>query len=136
MTTYNQLQSVQALQAYYDNELRSKHLRDMLSDATRNASLTTDFSGGDLIMDTTHTKLDQKALDLLNDVAKETKIFEKIEAFSKGEKINNTEGRSVLHTALRRKAGDSLVVNGTDVVADVHAVNARIAAFTKAIREG
>ena len=136
MTTYNQLQSVQALQAYYDNDLKPKHLKELLSDASRNSALSTDFSGGNLILDCTHTKLDQKALELLDAVAQETKIFDKIQAFSRGDKINNTEGRSVLHTALRRKAGDSVVVNGVDVVADVHAVNGRIAQFTKAVREG
>ena len=44
----------------------------------------------------------------------------------KGDKINNTENRSVLHTALRRPATDSLVVDGVDVVKEVHAVNKRI----------
>ena len=69
MSTYDQLQSVQALKAYYDNELQSKHLKDLLQDSARNSSLSTDFSGGNLILDCTHTKLDQKALELLEAVA-------------------------------------------------------------------
>jgi len=55
---------------------------------------------------------------------------------ARGDKINNTEGRSVLHMALRKQPGDSLEVDGKDVVKDVHEVNARIAEFSKNVREG
>jgi glucose-6-phosphate isomerase len=53
-----------------------------------------------------------------------------------GEKINNTEGRSVLHVALRKPAGESLVVDGKDVVADVHSVNGKIKEFSNKVRSG
>lgn len=69
-------------------------------------------------------------------MADETKIFEKIQAMAKGEKINNTEGRSVLHVALRKQQGETLEVDGKDVVKDVHEVNARIADFSKKVRDG
>lgn len=53
-----------------------------------------------------------------------------------GEKINNTEGRSVLHTALRKPKTDSLTINGTDVVKDVHDTLDRIAGFSAKVRTG
>jgi glucose-6-phosphate isomerase len=62
--------------------------------------------------------------------------LDKIQALARGDKINNTEGRSVLHVALRKQAGETLEVDGTDVVKDVHAVNARIAEFSKSVRDG
>jgi glucose-6-phosphate isomerase len=54
----------------------------------------------------------------------------------KGEKINNTEGRSVLHVALRKPKEDSLVVDGKDVVKDVHEVLSRIEDFSNKVRSG
>jgi glucose-6-phosphate isomerase len=54
----------------------------------------------------------------------------------KGEKINNTEGRSVLHVALRKSKEDSLVVDGKDVVKDVHEVLSRIEDFSNKVRSG
>lgn len=87
-------------------------------------------------MDCTHTKLDTKGLDLLKAVADETKVFAQIQSMFKGEIINNTEKRSVLHTALRRPKTDSLEVGGTDVVKDVHTVLEQIKSFSDKVRDG
>ena len=105
-----------------------------MQDTARNEQLVTESNG--FIFDATHTKLDPKALELLQKVADESKIFDKIQSMLKGDKINNTEGRSVLHMALRKQEGETLEVDGKDVVKDVHEVNARIAAFSKSVREG
>jgi glucose-6-phosphate isomerase len=75
-------------------------------------------------------------MDLLKDVVEETNVHAKVQQMFNGDKINTTEGRSVLHVALRKPAGESLNVGGTDVVANVHAVNSRIKAFTDKIRSG
>lgn len=88
------------------------------------------------MLDFTHTKLDAEAYQLLGKVAEETKVFDKIRAMFAGEKINNTEGRSVLHVALRKPKTDSLTVGDTDVVKDVHDVLDRISAFSAKVRDG
>lgn len=75
-----------------------------------------------MILDTTHEKVDLQAIELLGGVAQECKVYEKIDKMFAGDKINPTEGRSVLHTALRREASESVVVDGKNVVEDVHKV--------------
>jgi glucose-6-phosphate isomerase len=73
---------------------------------------------------------------LLIDVANECQLSQKIKALFAGDKINNTEGRSVLHVALRKPVGESLIVDGTDVVSDVHQVLNSISTFSASVRSG
>ena len=134
MATFDKLESVKTLKAYYDDSLSKQHLKSLLDQANRNAVLKVEWSS--IILDATHTKLDLTALKHLEKVAEETRVFEKIGAMMAGEKINNTEGRSVLHVALRKPKGDSLIVDGKDVVADVHSVLDRIEKFSSAVRSG
>ena len=75
-------------------------MKTLLFDEDRNQLLRTDLSD-QLILDFTHEKLDTQAFYKLLAVAQEVKISEKIEAMFRGDKINNTEKRSVLHVALR-----------------------------------
>ena len=70
------------------------------------------------------------------EVAKECKVLDKVKAMFSGEKINNTEKRSVLHVALRKTVDDKLEVDGKDVVADVHMVNMKIQHFSEQVRSG
>ena len=136
MTTYNNLKSVTELRDYYNNELAGKHLKDLLADSDRNAALRTHSESSNLYFDYTHAKLDAKSLDLLKAVADETQVFSKVKAMFSGEKINPTENRSVLHVALRMPEGQSLEVDGKDVLAEVHEVNRRIADFSNKVRSG
>lgn len=87
-------------------------------------------------MDCTHEKIDLQGMEMLKAVAVETKITEKLQKMFAGEKLNNTEGRSVLHPALRKDKADSLVVDGVDVVKDVHEVLDRIKEFSDKVRNG
>jgi len=135
-TTFDKLESVKALKTHYDTELSKTHLKTMLTDEARNTMLRSESQKQDFVIDYSHCKIDQTQVDGLKKLADETKIFDKITQMFKGEKINNTEGRSVLHTALRKEKTDSLVVDGTDVVKDVHEVNERIQAFTNKVRDG
>ena len=112
------------------------HLKELLGDSKRNAALRTESSEGKFIFDATHTKIDQAGLEHLKKVAEETQLFSKIESMMKGEKINNTEGRNVLHTALRRPKEDILMVGDKDVVKDVHVVLDQIKAFSEKARNG
>ena len=82
MTTFDKLESIQALKQYYDTELAKTHLKTLLQDTQRNEMLVTECPG--FIFDATHTKLDPKALELLQKVADETKIFDKIQAMASG----------------------------------------------------
>jgi len=111
-------------------------LKQLLGDSKRNAALRTDCSEGKFIFDATHTKIDEAGLEHLQKVAEETQLFSKIESMMKGEKINNTEGRNVLHTALRRPKEDILMVGDKDVVKDVHEVLDRIKEFSEKVRNG
>ncbi|MDP9801450.1 glucose-6-phosphate isomerase [Arcanobacterium wilhelmae] len=94
------------------------------------------FTAGDLYVDLTKSYLTDEIVDALLKLAEEVDVDGKREAMYRGDVINVTEGRSVLHTALRRPREDSLEVAGRDVVADVHGVLDRIDAFAKKVRSG
>lgn len=104
------------------------------SDPGRAARFT--FTAGDLRVDLSKDYIDEEILAALVKLAKEVHVAQRRDAMFAGEHINVTEDRAVLHTALRRPATDHLVVDGQDVVADVHAVLARIYAFADKVRSG
>ncbi len=89
-----------------------------------------------LFLDYSKNRLDGRTLELLVQVARERGLEARRDAMFAGEKINNTEGRAVLHTALRAPRGAQLTVDGQDVNADVHAVLDRVKTFTDAVRSG
>ena len=136
MTTFDKLQSVTSLKSYYEQELSKVHLKDLLQDKARNDALRYDCATTNMIMDCTHTKMDAKCMEMLGQIATETKVFDKIQAMMAGQVINNTEKRCVLHPSLRKPKTESLVVNGTDVVKDVHAVLDQIKEFSNKVRDG
>lgn len=94
------------------------------------------FDAADLFVDLSKNLMTDQILDALKELAKETGVEAYRERMFNGEHINVTEDRAVLHTALRRPAGDSLVVDGQDTVADVHEVLDRIYAFADKVRSG
>jgi glucose-6-phosphate isomerase len=114
------------------NNLKQTHLRNLIADENRNSRCVLSFEN--LIFDFTHEKLDLETLDLLEKLAEERKVRLKFEQMFNGEKINITENRSVLHTALRRKAEDKLLVDGIDVVSDVHKVLHSIKKYSDQVR--
>ncbi|GAB3410320.1 glucose-6-phosphate isomerase [Massilia agilis] len=89
-----------------------------------------------LFLDYSKNRVDGRTLELLVGLARERGVEQRRDAMFAGEKINNTENRAVLHTALRAPRDAKLVVDGQDVIADVHAVLDRIKAFTNAVRGG
>lgn len=91
---------------------------------------------GDMRLDYAKTGIDATARDLLVDLFAATGVPAKRDAMFAGAKINETEGRAVLHVALRAPAGVRIDVDGQDVVAPIHAVKARMAAFADAVRSG
>jgi glucose-6-phosphate isomerase len=92
-------------------------------------------SGAGLTLDYSRQRVDDQVLAALAQVAADCDLDGKREAMFRGDRINVTEDRSVLHTALRRPRGDSLVVEGVDVVAEVHQVLDAMAAFATKIRD-
>lgn len=91
---------------------------------------------GELVADLSKNLITDEILDQLLALADETQVAHYREAMFAGEKINVTENRSVLHTALRRPASDSLEVDGQNVIADVHAELDKVFAFAEKVRSG
>ncbi|WP_293868842.1 glucose-6-phosphate isomerase [uncultured Alsobacter sp.] len=91
---------------------------------------------GDLMLDLSKTALDAQALELLVDLARAAKVEERRDLMLSGAPINTTEGRAVLHTALRNRSDGPVFVDGEDVMPDVRAVLAAMAEFATGIRTG
>ena len=104
------------------------------ADPDRATTLTR--TAGDLHVDLSKNFLDADVLEALVALADEVGLAERRAAMYAGERINVTENRSVLHTALRRPRTDSLVVDGVDVVVDVHEVLDKVYAFANKVRSG
>jgi glucose-6-phosphate isomerase len=112
-----------------------RHLRELFADDPgRVDALTT--TGADLVLDYSKNRITRDTVPLLVSLARRAGLPERIEAMFTGEHINTSEDRAVLHTALRLPADSSLTVDGQDVVADVHAVLAKMARFADAVRSG
>ena len=109
-------------------------LRAWLSDADRVQQLS--FSAGELHVDLSKNLVTTEVLDSLLDLAEQVGLEARRDAMLRGDRINVTENRSVLHTALRRPRGDSLTVEGTDVVVGVHEVLDKVYAFADKVRSG
>ena len=123
-----------ALGEHYE-KIRDTHLRDLFaSDQSRGERLTAEATG--LYLDYSKNRITDETLDLLTDLARQSGLRERIDAMFAGERINTTENRSVLHVALRMPRESSLLVDGTDVVAQVHDVLDRMAAFANRLRSG
>jgi glucose-6-phosphate isomerase len=111
------------------------HLRELFAqDPGRGERLTVEAEG--LFLDYSKHRVTDETLRLLVALARERGLGERIEAMFSGERINVTEDRSVLHVALRAPRQSSIVVDGVDVVKDVHAVLDRMAVFTDRVRSG
>ncbi|HXS43694.1 MAG TPA: hypothetical protein VN751_03625, partial [Solirubrobacteraceae bacterium] len=123
-----------ALEKHF-NEIRDVHLRDLFADdPTRGERLLAEGAG--LYLDYSKNRITDETVRLLLLLAAESGLAERTEAMFRGDRINTTENRSVLHVALRMPKGTSLVVDGVDVVADVHEVLDRMADFAERVRSG
>ncbi len=91
---------------------------------------------GDMVLDFSKTAIDAHALTLLIRLAETRGVARRRDAMFRGDPINATEGRAVLHAALRNRADTPVMVDGRDVMPDVNAVLARMAAFSEGVRSG
>jgi glucose-6-phosphate isomerase len=111
----------------------AEHIRDLLAgDPSRAQRYVVEGAG--LTLDYSRQRVNDDVIEALASLAEEIGLREAMAAMFRGDRINVTENRSVLHTALRRPKGDSLVVEGVDVVSDVHQVLDRMAAFADTVR--
>jgi glucose-6-phosphate isomerase len=123
-----------ALQAHHA-ELAPRHLRELFAeDPGRGERLTAEAVG--LYLDYSKHRVTDETLRLLVQLAEESGLPERINAMFRGEPINVSEHRSVLHVALRMPRDATLVLDGVDVVAEVHAVLDRMSVFADAVRSG
>ena len=124
----------QALTAHH-GQIGSVHLRTLFADdAGRGERLAIEAAG--LYLDYSKNRVTDETLALLAALAAERGVRERTAEMFRGDVINTTEKRSVLHVALRMPKGETLMVDGRDVVADVHAVLDRMIAFAEAVRSG
>ncbi|MDT3396059.1 glucose-6-phosphate isomerase [Streptomyces sp. B1866] len=133
-TRLDQLPEWRAL-AKHREELGETHLRELFAgDPDRGRRFT--LQVGDLYVDYSKHLVTDRTLALLRELARATSVAELRDAMFRGEKINTTEGRAVLHTALRAPRSASVLVDGEDVVPGVHSVLDRLAAFAERVRSG
>ncbi|MBV9918496.1 MAG: glucose-6-phosphate isomerase [Solirubrobacterales bacterium] len=122
------------LEAHY-RQLSGLHLRDLFdSDPQRGTRLTAEATG--LYLDYSKHRITEETISLLVALAEEVGLRERTEAMFRGEHINVTENRAVLHTALRLPRDAALEVDGKDVVREVHDVLDRMASFSDRVRSG
>ncbi|MCA0455948.1 MAG: glucose-6-phosphate isomerase [Chloroflexi bacterium] len=115
--------------------IRNVQMRDLFAaepDRFNRFSLKLD----DILFDFSKNRIKSETLKLLLDLAKEAKLSEKIEAMFTGEKINRTENRAVLHTALRNRSNTPILVDGVDVMPEVNRVLAKMRTFSDQVRSG
>jgi glucose-6-phosphate isomerase len=123
-----------ALEAHYA-EVAGLHLRELFAaDPERGTRLTAEAAG--LYLDYSKHRITDETIPLLVGLAEDVGLRERIDAMLRGDHINVTEDRAVLHTALRLPRDARLEVDGQDVVADVHEVLDRMAAFSERVRSG
>ncbi len=121
--------------AAHHARIGTTHLRDLFAgDAARGERLVIEAAG--LYLDYSKNRIIDETVQLLAALATERGVRERTAAMFRGDVINTTEKRSVLHVALRMPAGAKLIVDGTDVVAEVQAVLERMASLADAVRSG
>jgi glucose-6-phosphate isomerase len=123
-----------ALQRHHD-DIGRKHLRELFAeDPERGTALA--LTVGDLYIDYSKHRVTRETLQLLIDLARTARLEQQRDAMFSGVHINTSENRAVLHTALRLPRGAELVVDGQNVVEDVHEVLDRMGDFTDRLRNG
>ncbi len=128
------LASWKALKSNFE-KIKDAHLRELFaSDPNRGSRMVIDAEG--VYFDYSKHRVNDETLKLLVKLAEESGLKAKIDVMFRGDRINTTENRSVLHIALRTPKGKSIMVDGVDVVVPVHAVLDKMAVFADKVRKG
>ena len=115
--------------------MRGLHLQNLFAeDPARGERMTAEAAG--VYLDYSKNRVDDETLKLLTELAEQSGLRAKIDAMFRGEKINMTENRAVLHVALRAPKGASIIVDGQNVVPQVHAMLDKMADFANRVRSG
>ncbi len=122
------------LEEHYQ-KARDLHLRTLFADDPKRAEHFSSEAVG-IYLDYSKNRITDETIRLLLDLANSSGLRERIEAMFRGDRINVTENRSVLHVALRAPKGESIVVDGEDIVPAVHAVLGKMANFSNRVRSG
>jgi glucose-6-phosphate isomerase len=129
-----------ALLEYFKGEGKKLNMADMFkADSSRFSKFSQTLKtpkDGDLLVDYSKNVINDKVMQLLFDLAHARKVDEFRDAMFRGEKINFTEGRAVLHVALRNRSNNPILVDGQDVMPDVNKVLSQIRDFTERVRSG
>ena len=123
-----------ALQSHYET-VRDTEMRKLFADDPKRGERLT-LEAVELFLDYSKNRVTEQTLKLLMQLARESGVEERRDAMFRGERINITEKRAVLHVALRAPKNESIVVNGKDVVSEVHAVLGKMADFANRVRSG
>ncbi|HEX9879619.1 MAG TPA: glucose-6-phosphate isomerase [Candidatus Binatia bacterium] len=121
--------------ATHYRKVRGAHLRELFADDSQRGQRMTAEAAG-LFLDYSKNRLTDETLKLLRRLADECGLRARIDAMFRGEKINITENRAVLHVALRAPRGTSMIVDGENVVPQVHAVLDKMTDFSNRVRSG
>ncbi|TQM69155.1 glucose-6-phosphate isomerase [Actinomadura hallensis] len=121
--------------AAHQAEIAGRHLRELFADDPGRAGRMT-VTAGDLHLDYSKHRVTGETIGLLTALAERAGLRARIEAMFTGERINVSENRAALHTALRIPPGETLTVDGQDVAGDVHAVLDKMADFSRRVRSG
>ena len=134
MTKLTTLSSWKNLQAHFA-AIEKTQMRDLFkADEKRFEKFSLQFN--DILLDYSKNRITEETLSLLLNLAKERNLKEAIEAMFAGEKINNTEKRAVLHTALRNRSNKPVLVDGEDVMPGINAVLEKMKGFCEKVRSG
>ena len=121
--------------AKHHQEVAGLHMLDLFAEDPKRFERFS-LSFGDILFDYSKNRITEKTVSLLMDLARQADLAEKIGAMFEGEKINVTEGRAVLHIALRNRSNRPIVVDGQDVMPEVNSVLKKMRVFAEAVRTG
>jgi len=129
-----QTKSWERLQEHYESE-KNNHLKSLFaSDPQRAARFSIQWNG--FLVDYSKNRITNQTLELLEELARECGLEAAIDRYFSGDLINETEGRAVLHTALRASPSDSIELEGTDIAKEVASVRSQMQAFSESVISG
>lgn len=134
MKTFTHLNAWKALNSHF-SQIKEVHMRQLFKE-DENRGPRYFLQVGDLKLDYSKNRITDETLALLFDLANECSLKEKIHAMFEGEKINNTENRAVLHTALRNQANHSVKLDDMDIMPNIREVLIKMQNFSDSLRTG
>lgn len=132
-TNFSSTKAYKALLIHFEQN-KKVHLRELFKNKDRFKQFSISF--GDILLDYSKNRIDSKTHELLIELAEECGLKDAINQQFKGEKINETERRAVLHTALRNPAKAGFMLDGVDILSDIHKVLAKMERFSDQVISG